>query len=93
MGWGGEGRVVEEEHGRITNIKDSLKATCEPTTIEVFQIHTHTKRVQISNNEDQHPHYIYNWLPNKIPKRKGLPLRELLAFTVPSISKLCRLLP
>lgn len=60
MGWGWEGRVAEEEHGRITNIKDSLKATCEPTTIEVFQIHTHThtKRVQISNNEDQHPHYI-----------------------------------
>lgn len=36
VGLGGQGGG-----GRIINIKDSLKATWEPTTIEVFQIHTH----------------------------------------------------
>lgn len=44
MGRVWEGRVTEEEHGRIANIKDSLKATCEPTTIEVFHTHIHTQK-------------------------------------------------
>lgn len=92
MGWGWEGRVMEEEHGRITNIKDSLKATCEPTTIEVFQIHTHihTQKefkylIMRTNTLTTYNIYIitYNRLPNKNPKRKGLPLGKLLAFTVP----------
>lgn len=92
MGWGWEGRVVEEEHGRITNIKDSLKATCEPTTIEVFQIHTHiyTQKefkyliMRTNTLTTYNIHIItYNRLPTKNPKRKGLPLGELLAFRVP----------
>lgn len=85
MGRVWEGRVTEEEHGRIANIKDSLKATCEPTTIEVFQTHTHIhtqkKFRYLIMRTNTFTTYITGY-QIKSPKRKGLPLGELLAFRV-----------